>query len=134
MLKNCYVCKQRKPLTEFYFSSGVGKHNSQCKLCQNRRRDKEIRGLPQEQRRRLWRRATQNAIERHPLHFEARRLVAKALKDGILVRMPCEVCSDTETQAHHEDYAKPLEVSWLCHTHHRARHYTNTYKPEEKTL
>jgi hypothetical protein len=24
--------------------------------------------------------------------------------------------------AHHEDYAKPLEVIWLCKSHHRQRH------------
>lgn len=26
------------------------------------------------------------------------------------------------SQAHHEDYARPLDVRWLCFKHHRETH------------
>ena len=55
-------------------------------------------------------------------HHEARWAVAKAIKKGILSRMPCEVCGKIEVDAHHEDYSKPLDVKWLCRNHHAEHH------------
>ncbi len=36
-----------------------------------------------------------------------------------VLKLPCYVCGGSEVQAYHEDYAKPLEVTWLCRVHHR---------------
>lgn len=47
----------------------------------------------------------------------ARRDVAHAVKSGKLRRQPCEVCGE-RAEAHHPDYAKPLDVRWLCRRHH----------------
>ena len=36
---------------------------------------------------------------------------------------PCEVCGTEENvHKHHEDYSKPLDVRFLCTTHHGERH------------
>lgn len=50
--------------------------------------------------------------------------VHAALQRGALVRLPCEVagCRETDTDAHHEDYSRPLAVNWLCREHHRQYH------------
>ena len=48
----------------------------------------------------------------------ARQITKQAIIRGILVRQPCEVCGGVKTQAHHEDYDRPLDVRWLCRTHH----------------
>lgn len=49
--------------------------------------------------------------------------VRRALKRGDLVRQPCEVCGTThQIDAHHDDYSKPLDVRWLCRSHHRLHH------------
>lgn len=53
---------------------------------------------------------------------KAHSMVALAIKRGDLVRKPCEVCGDEHAVAHHDDYAKPLDVKWLCTKHHIARH------------
>lgn len=54
---------------------------------------------------------------------DAYATTAKALRDGVLVRQPCEVCGDAVgIHGHHEDYSKPLEICWLCLWHHRERH------------
>lgn len=50
---------------------------------------------------------------------KARDLVYQAVRKGELTREPCEVCGDPKSQAHHEDYARPLEVRWLCQEHHK---------------
>ncbi len=46
------------------------------------------------------------------------RAIRKAIREGKLTPKPCEICGEPRTQAHHEDYSKPLEVKWLCKNHH----------------
>ena len=70
-------------------------------------------------------RAKRAFIERNPLKRAAHVAVGNALRDGRLVRQPCEVCGE-RAQAHHDDYSKPLEVRWLCTTHHAEWHKHNT--------
>jgi len=49
--------------------------------------------------------------------------VKTAIRQGKLTRQPCRDCGTSErVQAHHEDYAKPLDVVWLCPKHHREAH------------
>lgn len=54
--------------------------------------------------------------------FKAHLKVYGAVKRGVLQKQPCEVCSDSKAQAHHDDYNKPLDVKWLCVFHHRELH------------
>jgi hypothetical protein len=61
-------------------------------------------------------------IDRYPEHASARYAVRKAIKNGKITRMPCEVCGGLKVDAHHDDYSKPLEVRWLCKKHHREVH------------
>jgi len=49
------------------------------------------------------------------------KIVARR-KTRVLTRQACEVCGDTKSEGHHEDYSKPLEVIWLCREHHLLRH------------
>lgn len=51
----------------------------------------------------------------------AREKVTKAIHFGDLVIQKCEKCSEMG-EAHHDDYAKPLEVRWLCKKHHLNEH------------
>ena len=53
----------------------------------------------------------------------AHNAVKVALRRGDLVKGPCEQCGTTsKVEAHHDDYNKPLEVRWLCFSHHREWH------------
>lgn len=61
-------------------------------------------------------------IENHPERRAAHVAVGNALRDGRLEKQPCETCESAIVQAHHEDYAKPLQVRWLCKTHHDIAH------------
>lgn len=49
-------------------------------------------------------------------------LVSKAIRDGVLKRMPCVICGAPKTHGHHTDYFKPLDVVWLCPKHHALEH------------
>ena len=54
----------------------------------------------------------------------ANGMVEKAIKKGIIVPQPCEQCG-AKAVAHHDDYNKPLDVRWLCDTHHFQWHEKN---------
>jgi hypothetical protein len=36
-----------------------------------------------------------------------------------------EICRDLEPdeEAHHNDYSKPLDITWLCRVHHGREHH-----------
>lgn len=52
----------------------------------------------------------------------ARNAVLAALKDGTLKKTKCKDCGAAEVEAHHDDYTKPLKVTWLCRECHDKRH------------
>ena len=58
--------------------------------------------------------------------IKAQRAVSMAIKKGDLTRparCSAEGCTASENiQAHHEDYSKPLDVIWLCASHHSRLH------------
>jgi hypothetical protein len=45
-----------------------------------------------------------------------------AMKRGQLLKQPCEKCGSSKAEKHHEDYAWPLDVDWLCRPCHLAKH------------
>lgn len=62
---------------------------------------------------------------KHRLERNARQLVHRAVKLGLLIKGKCRDCkgeSKHRIEAHHTDYLKPLEVTWLCSLHHREEH------------
>jgi hypothetical protein len=86
-----------------------------CKLCV-REYKKTVKNRPG---RRLSRAKKQRAYElRHPERQSARAAVKRAIASGKMVKQPCEKCGLEKAHAHHDDYSKPLDVRWLCHTHH----------------
>lgn len=62
---------------------------------------------------------------RNPIKRAAHILTGNAIRAGRLIRQPCEKCGG-RAQAHHDDYSKPLDVRWLCTTHHTEWHRHNT--------
>ena len=52
----------------------------------------------------------------------ARQTVRNAIRDGKLIKKECEICGDPNSEAHHIDYDKPLDVTWLCRRHHLEQH------------
>ncbi len=58
---------------------------------------------------------------KYPEKYNARQIITKALRTGQIIQQPCIICGAI-SQAHHEDYNKPLEVVWLCNDHHWERH------------
>lgn len=59
---------------------------------------------------------------KNPEKVKAHGKVLNALRRGRIKRKPCEKCGRAKATAHHEDYSKPLDVTWLCARCHRQLH------------
>lgn len=61
---------------------------------------------------------------RDRVKFAARRAIFRAVENGELLKPEvCQRCGDNHrVEGHHDDYAKPLDVLWLCTACHRRRH------------
>ena len=150
-MKACIKCGESKELTEFNkHPQAADGHINVCKKCQHARylewniRNSEKRRAYFAHRNSLP--STKNAIKeckkknpepykyykRYPERVAAHRAVAKALRNGTLIKKPCEVCGDTNSEAHHNDYSKPLDVKWLCIKHH-IKNVKFLYKNEKKS-
>ena len=99
-----------------------------CRFCVNeskrilREKNKQNPEWVELDRQRNIARFTDNADQ--AMKRECRRHTHAALRQGILLYGPCEVCGEINAQAHHDDYSKPLEIRWLCSWHH-AEHHKN---------
>jgi len=133
--KECFKCKTIKPLTEFYKHSEMADgHLNKCKQCVKHdvaeHREKNLEKI------RAYDRERGKLPERIKLSVEVNRawrsedlrrqrahgMVSRAIKKGELKRMPCIRCGKSKTEAHHDDYDKPLDVMWLCTPCHKQRH------------
>lgn len=128
--KKCTKCEQVKLESEFYQTSKTAR-SSKCKECTKRdnrlNRSKRIDYYTEYERRRSKspdRVAKLPAYRKHRPQYKkiANYTVSNAIRDGRLVRGPCEVCGSSDVEAHHDDYTKPLDVRWLCFRHHRELH------------
>lgn len=59
----------------------------------------------------------------HAAKVRARKQVGMRKRRGTLAPKPCERCGNPKAQTHHDDYAEPLQVRWLCARCHGAEHY-----------
>jgi hypothetical protein len=62
-----------------------------------------------------WRQANPKAVWAHSA-------LRSALRRGLIIQMPCEVCGSPFAEAHHPDYDRPMLVNWYCRKHHQAEH------------
>lgn len=150
--KTCFKCSTKKPTTEFYKHRAMGDgYMGKCKECTKRdvrenrnanieewrEYDRERASLPHRvaQRKEIaerWKRDPQlkkrrkelskSWQERNTIKRAAHIITGNAIRDGKLLRQSCEVCGDKRSEAHHDDYTRPLNVKWLCKLHHTARH------------
>jgi hypothetical protein len=58
-----------------------------------------------------------------PQKEKARQAAKHARRKGLLCPEPCSLCGEVQSQMHHTDYSKPLEVVWLCRKCHIKQHY-----------
>ena len=135
--RTCAVCKMEKPLTDFYRDRGspLGR-KYRCKQCDRAASSRWKKGdgiewcrnhhrtrTKTEARRALMRRSGERQRLKFPERKAAYDAVRYALKTGKLKREACSRCgSEDKAEAHHEDYARKLDVTWLCQPCHNEAH------------
>lgn len=135
-MKECFKCGEVKPLTAFYKHKMMADgHLNKCKECtkhDTRTNRAENIEYYREYDRKRGNRQTNDDIRsyrsRNPIKWAAHILVNNKVKNGTLVKADsCEDCGTTDLRlhGHHDDYAKPLEVRWLCPVCHKAWHSKN---------
>jgi hypothetical protein len=108
----CKTCGAQKVLHYKGLRDGQPKQAYACMPCQRRRIAESGKKTAYNAR---W-----NKL--NPEKRRAHKIVEGALIRGDIERKPCAVCGSDKSQAHHDDYSKPLDVMWICAPHHRQRH------------
>jgi len=121
MVKNCTKCG-----VEFEY-----KKHSWCNSCRSlgvqeymkKHRDKKRKWNAEYAKRHIKKFTEKNKIyrEKYPEKHKAHNKVITALRNGSLIKLPCETCGE-KAHAHHDNYNNPLNVKWLCHLHHMELH------------
>ena len=141
----CRLCRQEKPADAFYRSDprsckecikAATKINRLQRIDHYRAYDQARASRPDRVAARAayiktdagksaHQRATQKYVEANAHRRAAQVAVGNAIRDGRLTPWPvCAVptCDQPDPQAHHPDYSQPLDVVWLCDTHHKEAH------------
>jgi hypothetical protein len=135
MDKKCFRCGHTKLLTDFYVHPRMADgHLNKCKECtksdMHKRRhvdareyvlayDRERGKLPH--RKENARKQTDKWVNEHPEWRNAQVKLGNAVRDGKVKPLPCMICG-VKAEAHHPDYSRPLDVVWLCSSHHKQAH------------
>jgi hypothetical protein len=138
-MKLCRTCNTEKNEGDFgKRSASVDGLAAKCKSCQSEY-DKKRAMLPRRIKAREEYAKTDKGIAagnkakkaweaRNAIKRGAATIVGNAIRDGKLEKQYfCSVCSidDVIIHGHHDDYAKPLEVRWLCPACHVQWHRDN---------
>lgn len=133
-MKSCFKCGAEKPLSEFYKHKQMADgHLNKCKECtrsdvKNHRQDPRYREKVLAYDRARGSRQDAEYLREYRLKFprkyKAHNAVMNAIRDGKMKKeKECWQCgSDFRVEAHHDDYAFPLSVRWLCAACHKQWH------------
>jgi len=136
MERFCKFCQTVKTVDDFYaHKKSKDGRSTRCKECtklyeKNRRQDPRFRDAILAYDRARGSRQTNAYVKeyraRYPNKYRAHNLVNNSLRDKKLFKESCCICGRKDTiEAHHDDYAKPLNVKWMCSAHHKQWHMEN---------
>ena len=131
----CNKCKVEKSDCEFYPRNKVCKECTKKRVAEYVKTEKGIDVKRRASKRYSLTEAGKESQKRADAAYKekpsskkkqlAKWAVKRAIKSGILVKMPCEVCGSNESVGHHDDYDKQISVRWLCAMHHKKWHMEN---------
>ncbi len=153
-MKKCIKCGENKTISQFYIHKQMKDgHLNKCKDCCKKDVKKNYRNnidhyreyeklramLPHRVKARKLYEATENGkesvarsrnkyLESNPIKRLASHVVNNAVRDGKITKpTSCEKCGATPKRlhGHHDDYAHPLDVRWLCPGCHTKWHKEN---------
>lgn len=139
-MKVCFKCGKTKALNEFYRHPRMADGRlGKCKTCTKKDvaqnyQDKRVYYAHYEklrykkpERRKAIKEYQRTRRAKSPGKYRCAYTVSNAIRNGTLVRQPCEQCGKPNAQAHHEDYRRPFKIRWLCRKHHLTQHSKKAY-------
>jgi hypothetical protein len=104
-MKICSKCKKLKKENEFY----TDKRNKNglyacCKDCYQKYWEKYYK------------------VKNNLFKMKSRNILAYSVIKKEIKKLPCKVCGNVKSEAHHDDYDFPLKIKWLCRKHHKELH------------
>lgn len=133
-MKTCSTCKDEKPLSEFQVrKASKDGLTSSCKTCLKARdaaryineKDYRLARHKEYMKTDTGKMAHKKAMEawksRNKIRRAAHVILGHAVRDGRVTPLPC-FCCGAKAVAHHPDYSAPLDVVWLCPSHHKQAH------------
>lgn len=151
--KTCFKCNTHQPLSEFYKHKMMADgYLNKCKTCTKkdtkeniaknheyyREYDQNRAMLPHRVEARLkyqqtpegkeaLRKTKNKWEESNVIKRAAQTILGNAVRDGKIIKpLNCSECNKTgRIHGHHDDYAYPLSVRWLCPKCHTEWHKTN---------
>ena len=135
-MKTCTKCKVEKQPSEFQKRKASNDGlTASCKACLKLYDDARLNAPHRMKARRDYQKtekgkvahnnATKKWVEKNAIKRGVHIITGNAIRDGKLTKAKCESCGDKKVNAHHDDYAKPLRVRWLCDTCHNIWHKIN---------
>jgi len=128
MKKRCPKCKKIRLFTHGYCKKCYSEYQMKwLKADINReKRSRECDKKYQKRKRllRLVNKTEEYNIWRakHPNSSSAHGKVNYLINIGKIKRGVCCICGNKRSYAHHENYNKPLDIIWLCPSHHKKYH------------
>ena len=137
--KKCFKCNEVKGLSEFYKHKQMSDgYLNKCKACAKKDTNsyainnvEKVNGYKRkwaENNKQSKTDSNQKWRGNNPIKHVAHGKVSYAISAGKLTKpISCECCGvfTDSLHAHHCDYSKPLEVSWLCSLCHKDWHKNN---------
>lgn len=115
---HCHKCKVVNPARFIVVKRGGEVTGIICTDC-NTLNCKRYRKTP-EGRKKIYK-TVYASMKKHRNKQLARKKLARALKNGKVIKQNCK-CGSDKTEAHHTDYSNPLVVVWLCRECHSKLH------------
>lgn len=137
-IKQCTKCKNIKPLSDFHncarSKDGLRSECKECSFASHAKYRKTDAGKISKRKSSVKYRKSDAGkfsltkyIAANPSKLKAKNAINNAIQSGKITRPTiCSECPITSRiEAHHNDYALPLEVLWLCRACHIAWHKEN---------
>ena len=137
--KICKRCGEEKTLDNFFHIIKGNLYSPRCKPCHNafcaeyRRTEKHKETYKKWSKTKRGKEVIKNRIInwriKNKLKRNAQTTVSNAIRDKRLFRKPCIICNSLKVEAHHPDYSRPFQITWLCKPHHLSIHYPFYHRP-----
>ena len=144
--KICSTCREALPGTKFHYQEASPDGcTSICKDCFRKYARNRYQTRPDvREKHRIYRASPEIKALRNARNVgrdystnqhRAHGTVARAISNGLITRPSrCSNCENyVDVEAHHADYSKPLEVSWLCKLCHEHLHRLQDETDKEKS-